>query len=141
MSLRSVSSHDRVAMHSQPAVVCAVVDPLAEKKAAEEEEERKRMEARALGTPVTIETFATWRKAFDEEMRLARIASGQAAREAAKEEEVTGRQWFMEKDRPELAELSSGDELSEGDFESDGGGSDDEDDDEEMLDAILADKE
>ena len=46
------------------------------KKAAEEAEERRLAEIRSLGTPVTPEHFATWKKRFYAEMALIRSRCG-----------------------------------------------------------------
>ena len=48
------------------------VDPAVAKKAAEEAEERRLAELRALGTPVTPDTFAAWKKRFYAELSAAR---------------------------------------------------------------------
>ena len=49
-----------------------VVDPAEAKKAAQEAEERRLAEIRALGTPVTPETFNEWKEQFYAETALAR---------------------------------------------------------------------
>ena len=67
----SVRGHLQVAAGVEP-----VIDPVAAKKAAEEAEERRLAEIRSLGTPVTPEHFATWKKRFYAEMALARSRCG-----------------------------------------------------------------
>ena len=52
-----------------------VIDPAAAKKAAEEAEERRLAEIRALGTPVTPDTFNAWKSQFYAESALARARS------------------------------------------------------------------
>ena len=52
-----------------------VIDPAAAKKAAEEAEERRLAEIRALGTPVTPDTFNAWKTTFYTESALARTRS------------------------------------------------------------------
>ena len=49
-----------------------VVDPAEARKAAQEAEERRLAEIRALGTPVTPDTFNVWKGQFYAETALAR---------------------------------------------------------------------
>lgn len=123
----------------------AAIDPATKKKMEEEAEERRRLDARAYGTPVTPESFAVWRAKFDAEIAAAREASGEAAREAEKAARKTGKQWFTEKDRPEVPE--GDDDFIESDNYEDSGSSDedwdeDEDDeDDEFLNEYLAEQD
>ncbi len=57
-----------------------VIDPAAAKKAAEEAEERRLAEIRALGTPVTPDTFNAWKAQFYAESALARTRSAARVR-------------------------------------------------------------
>ncbi len=61
-----------------------VIDPAAAKKAAEEAEERRLAEIRALGTPVTPDTFNAWKAHFYAESALARTRSVLGVRASAR---------------------------------------------------------
>ena len=66
------------------------------KKREKEEEERKLAEARALGTAVTTQTFADWKRKFDAEKTAekAQINPEMVNREKG----LTGKQFFMSQD-------------------------------------------
>ena len=120
----------------------AAVDPATLKKLKEEAEERARLELRAQGTPVNEATFAAWRKTFDAEMRALKEASGEAAADSEMAAKVSGRAWFMEKDRPEAVEQAEDDD--DEDFSDESGEEDDDEftmegDDDEDEDDFLDD--
>lgn len=121
----------------------------------EAEAERKLQEARALGTPVTPESFAEWKAAFEEEQRAMKLGSGAVIEEEAIASKKTGKQYFLDKyalhdegggvddelelDEEDIEEDEDGiEDVDEGDEED----SDDDDDDEDfdMLDAMVAER-
>lgn len=134
-------------------------DPEVVKKREAAEAERKLQEARALGTPVTPESFAVWKAAFQEEQRAKKIASGEVIEEEVVVTKKTGKQYFLDKyalqgelgvgdDELELDEEDTGDEEGtldggEGnDASEDEDSEDEEDDDDELglLDAMVAER-
>jgi DRG Family Regulatory Proteins, Tma46 len=108
----------------------AEMDPETQRKLEEAEAERARAEARTHGTPVTAETFAAWRARFDAERAAAckaaaapsSAAAAAASAAAASDRKLTGKQWFLERDRSEVdadvdldAEIDEDDEAEEDD--------------------------
>lgn len=128
------------------------------KKREAAEAERKLQEARALGTPVTPESFTAWKIAFEEEQRAKKIASGEAVEEEVVATKKTGKQYFLDKyalqgeggvgdEELELDEEDTGDEDGtldggEGNEGSEEEDSEDDDDDDELglLDAMVAER-
>lgn len=134
-------------------------DPEVVKKREAAEAERKLQEARALGTPVTPESFAAWKAAFEEEQRAKKIASGEAIEEEVVATKKTGKQYFLDKyalqgelgagdDELELDEEDTGDEEGtldggEGNEASEVEDSEEEEDDDDelgLLDAMVAER-
>lgn len=122
------------------------MDPAVLKKQQEEAAERARAAQRAQGTPVTVESFNKWRADFEDEMRKREEANAGADKAKAAAVSMTGKEWFLEKDRgegddevealdEELAELDVDDDDDAGASESDSD-EDDDDDDEEFLDEL-----
>lgn len=132
------------------------------KKREEAEEDRRRQEARALGTPVTPESFAKWKAAFEEEQLANKIATGDVVEEEviAMSTKKTGKQFFFDKYALQAAGGAGGDDLEldeedivgedeegfdgieEGEEEDDEGDedSDADEDDLDMLDAMVAER-
>jgi len=104
-------------------------DPEAAKARREEEEEKRLAEMRALGTPVTPENFRRWKEKFDAEQALARAMDPDLLARKAREQRLTGRQYFTQTDPAKQAEDQGELYLDEDDF--------DDDDDEGMLDEYL----
>ncbi|CAG9462619.1 unnamed protein product [Pedinophyceae sp. YPF-701] len=103
-----------------------------QRKAREEEEEQKRREeVRRHGTPVTAETFAKWKEAYDAEKALERAKLMDTKAAAEKARRLTGRKYFETVHNKEgEGEGGEGEEEgSEGDYDVD---------EDEMLDDYLA---
>lgn len=130
------------------------------KKRLEEEEERRVTAARAQGTPVTPESFAAWKEAFEAEMHASKVAAGDLVEGAAASTRKTGKQFFLEKygagadSQVEASELDLEEDEEDVDYEL---GEDEEDeldtamegldeldledeDDDDFLDQYLADQ-
>eukprot|EP01023_Acetabularia_acetabulum_P053158 TRINITY_DN5929_c0_g1_i3.p2 TRINITY_DN5929_c0_g1~~TRINITY_DN5929_c0_g1_i3.p2 ORF type:complete len:265 (-),score=77.58 TRINITY_DN5929_c0_g1_i3:1263-2030(-) len=115
-------------------------------KVKREQEEEKMMQARRIGTPVTVEKFMEWQKQFMAEMALKRVQLG-GADDDSKQNKLTGKQWFLQReaemrgkeDRDEDEDYIDEDELGEEetDFDIDDEDFDDIDED-EMLEQYLA---
>jgi hypothetical protein len=144
--------------------MCAAVDPALLKKQEEEAAEAARAAHRAQGTPVTTETFAAWRAKFEAEMRAKgdTVVQGDGKNDgksdggAPRERKVTGKEWFLERDKgddagdvealeEELAELDVDDESDAESGSGQEGGygvgqevldGDESDDDEDFLDEL-----
>lgn len=127
------------------------------KKREEAEEERKVQEARAHGTPVTPESFAAWKSAFEEEQRAQTVAAGGVIEEEVIANKKTGKQYFLDKyaqqaegteeDGLELDDDDIGEDEEGFDGTEDGGeeneiedDSDEDEDDLAMLDAMVAER-
>ncbi|EFJ40072.1 hypothetical protein VOLCADRAFT_100206 [Volvox carteri f. nagariensis] len=110
-----------------------VVDPEVERRKAEEAAERKRAEARAHGTPVTVANFNAWKARFDAEVAMAKAKAVEALKEDDKAKRLSGKTWFLR----QASEVVAG---VEEDGEEDGEEEDDidyeDDDDEGMLDEL-----
>ena len=146
-----ISWYQRTCGHSEE-------DPAVVKKREEAEAERKLQEARALGTPVTPESFAAWKAAFEEEQRASKVAAGEVVEEEVIATKKTGKQYFLDKYELQAANGLGGDELEleeddigedEEDFdgveegeeeEVEDSDDDDDDDDLDMLDAMVAER-
>lgn len=96
------------------------VDPEAEQRKAREAEEARIAALRAHGTPVTKESFASWKAKFDAEMELAKglvLDSGANVGIPAKGR-LTGKAWFLQQEASnvevEEPELGEGEEDGEG---------------------------
>eukprot|EP00892_Ulva_mutabilis_P003447 jgi/Ulvmu1/1474/UM011_0204.1 len=136
-------------------------DPAVVKKREEEAEERRIAEARAQGTPVTPESFAAWKEAFEAEMQAAKVAAGEVVEGTAASTKKTGKQFFLEKygagadSQVAASELDLDEDEEDADYEL-GLDEDDEvdnqleglddldlddEDDDDFLDQYLADKD
>ncbi|KXZ44637.1 hypothetical protein GPECTOR_64g131 [Gonium pectorale] len=131
-------------------------DPELERRKAEEAAERKRAEARAHGTPVTVEAFAAWKARYDAEVAAAKAKAAESLKDDDKAKRLTGRAWFLrqaaegvaaiddeagllsEDDEEDFDAEEAAGELEDGDEEE--GDEDDidyeDDDDEGMLDEL-----
>jgi hypothetical protein len=146
----------------------AVDDSEAAQRRALEAAEAQRAAARAHGTPVTVEAFMAWKRAFDAQVAAERSPAGEASGKAgdaaaAAAGRLSGKQWFLRRQAEgEAAEGDDGSAISDGsdadglsDYEPGhgGGGSDGEvegddeeelgeedEDDEDFLDDYLANK-
>ncbi|KAG2497690.1 hypothetical protein HYH03_004427 [Edaphochlamys debaryana] len=130
------------------------VDPEVERRKAEEEKEKKRMEARAHGTPVTQAGFAAWKAKFDAEMAAAKAKAVECLKDDDKAKRLSGKAWFIKQaaigaDVEVVDEEGALSEDDEEDFDAEaaeveeGEGEDEEDDidyedddDEGMLDEL-----
>jgi hypothetical protein len=104
------------------------MDPETQRIQEEAEEEKARAKARAQGTPVTRATFAAWRERFDAEHAAAHATAAAvlvtvtaAVAAADREDRITGKQWFLERDRADndVDEELEAEELEAEDFGGD----------------------
>ncbi|GLC39006.1 hypothetical protein PLESTB_001772200 [Pleodorina starrii] len=72
-----------------------VVDPEVERRKAEDAAERKRAEARAHGTPVTLANFMTWKARYDAEVAAAKAKAAEALKDDDKAKRLSGKAWFL----------------------------------------------
>ena len=112
------------------------------KEALAEEEEARAAAARALGTPVTRDTFAEWRAAFDAEHAGVGGVVAAAGPGTPADERPTGRQWFTALEARGGNAADTDDDGEEGDWEpvEDEAGDlevgDDDDEDDDFLDEL-----
>jgi hypothetical protein len=114
-----------------------------------EAEEKRLAELRALGTPVTVETFAAWKQRYDAEKRLERQQLEPEL--VVRDKGLSGKVFFQSQEAKGLQIKEADEELGE-ELEEESDGTDyqeeeedfddeDEDDDEdELLDELLAQK-
>eukprot|EP00213_Chloropicon_mariensis_P001904 CAMPEP_0197477656 /NCGR_PEP_ID=MMETSP1309-20131121/19607_1 /TAXON_ID=464262 /ORGANISM="Genus nov. species nov., Strain RCC998" /LENGTH=217 /DNA_ID=CAMNT_0043018725 /DNA_START=96 /DNA_END=746 /DNA_ORIENTATION=+ len=88
-------------MQSKMGMDDVIEDEEEAKKRRQEEEDERRAKERAMGTPVTPETFAAWKVKFDKEME-----ETLGVKKDVNEHKLTGKQFFKSRDVAEV-EVSS----------------------------------
>eukprot|EP01025_Chloroclados_australasicus_P035172 TRINITY_DN35891_c0_g1_i1.p1 TRINITY_DN35891_c0_g1~~TRINITY_DN35891_c0_g1_i1.p1 ORF type:complete len:265 (-),score=53.33 TRINITY_DN35891_c0_g1_i1:469-1263(-) len=68
-----------------------------EDKLRREREEEERLQARRIGTQVTVERFNQWLATFQAEIALKRNQLGQES-DDSKQQRLTGKQWFLQRE-------------------------------------------
>ncbi|GIL56431.1 hypothetical protein Vafri_11708 [Volvox africanus] len=94
-----------------------VVDPEVERRKAQDAAERKRAEARAHGTPVTVANFAAWKTRYDAEVAAAKAKAAETLKDDEKAKRLSGKAWFMRQAAEGAAEDDEAGALSEDDEE------------------------
>jgi len=113
------------------------IDPAELKQRAVEEEEKRRAEARRIGTAVTPESFKAWKEKFDAVKALERARDPDLMVKQDRAKQMTGKQYFLQTDASKIMADQGELELDEDDFDFD----DDDEDDDGMLDELEAELE